>query len=169
APEMRAIGKAEHMVLQGIVQKADAGGVSLGYARVESPAYAAQGVEPGQWVRVEVMRRPDGRLDAGRWLIDAPRGGRDADLRRGGRERGQEQGATGHERESSDGRHEGARSGDREAPEKSEGLDRRPGAEKGREIDRLDRPEKVDKPEKVDVPEKIELPEKPERVEGRDD
>ncbi|MFA5081758.1 MAG: DUF5666 domain-containing protein [Hydrogenophilaceae bacterium] len=163
APEMRSIGKAERMVLQGIVHEADAKGVSLGYARVETSNFAAQRVEPGQWVRVEVMRRPDGRLDAGRWSIDTPRGGRDAEAHRGGRERGQDRDASGHERESSDDRHEGERRENRESPEKGEQHDKRPGLEKGREFERFD------KPEKIDTPEKTELPERPESVEGRDD
>ncbi|MDD3530708.1 MAG: DUF5666 domain-containing protein, partial [Gallionellaceae bacterium] len=73
APEMRLAARTDRMVLQGIVHAVDAEGVSLGYARVGAGPEAVRHIEAGQWVRVEVSRRPDGRLDAGRLLVDRPR------------------------------------------------------------------------------------------------
>jgi hypothetical protein len=191
APEMRLTAKADRLSLQGIVRKVEGNAISLGYARVEGGAETMRNVEVGQWVRVDVARRPDGRLDVQRLRLDAPRGGRDV----GARPRVQERGEARHDRD--EGREEGDESREerhehkpdsehKESRNKSDRLDKGQDFEKMSDSDRKarvekaekpERVEKVEKPEKVELPEKIELPERPEtpekieieRVERRDD
>lgn len=78
APEAAALAKAERVVLQGpVVVRPKGAVVDLGYARVSVPAAALKGVQAGEWLRVEAVRRPDGGFEAREIERDGPRGGRE--------------------------------------------------------------------------------------------
>jgi hypothetical protein len=163
APEMRMFAKSDRMSLQGIVHKVDARGISLGYARVKANPGTAGNVEVGQWIRVDVSRRPDGSLDVHRLLLDSPRGGRDGATRTGAGDLGK----AGHESE--DGHDIKGGSEQRESHRKHEKLDKGMDFERIHNVDRVERPEQVELPEHIELPETVEIPETIDRVERRDD
>lgn len=169
APEMRQASKAGRMVLQGVVNKVDSMGVSLGYARLDLPKGRKPDVEVGQWLRVEVERGPDGRMDVQRIHFDLPRPARAgaprpvvrepaSEGRQGTREHEAGGPRDGAERSEAHDRGSDNHANDVEKAREFERIERGVGGEKA---ERVERPERVEIPEAVERPERVELPEKP--------
>jgi hypothetical protein len=158
--------RAGRVVLHGIAHAAkEAGTLSLGYAdlRVPPGVGADRVAKAGAELRVEAQRRPDGILEARRFVLDRPvremsprpgREGRDAEREGSAR-------AERREREHVE-RPEREDYREYERPEKPERNGREDAIEKIDRPERHERPERVERPE---LPERIELPERPETPE----
>ena len=171
--------RAGRVVLQGIAHTVkESGRLSLGYADVRMPRGIASEhlAKPGDLLRVEAQRRPDGMLEVRGFVLDRPardvvtrpardsrpRAGEDVErpghLERDHEERPERAGREDHERVEKP-----ERKGREDAIEKIERPEhshRRPEIERPELPERLERPET---PERIELPERPEVPELPER------
>jgi hypothetical protein len=167
APSLDFVTKPERLVLQGLVRPSPKAGLDLGYVRLDAPA--GDTAKPGDWVRVEVQARQDGRLETLRLDTFRPpeRERHEPTVKRHAeRQDAVESTRTGERAEQVE------RAGRSEMPEKVEKVEKPEKPEKVEKIEKPEKPEKPEKIEKIEKPEKVEKVEKverPERVERHDD